>query len=336
MTELIAVEEHYATDASLKAATAQHKQPADSAAAKRLGQAIGGGLAQYAVDDKLIEPLEDRLAFMDAHNIKMQVLSDEGLEGTAPDKAVAQAQAMNDHLGAVIQQYPTRFSGFAALPVQNGEAAAAELERAVKGDGLKGAMIHGRVQNQFLDAPQFTPIFEKAAKLDVPIYIHPGMTASAVLNTYYLSDQYPLASGGALGLPGFGWHAETGLQFVRLVLAGRFDQFPNLKIMMGHWGELVSFYMHRMDETIMPTKPGLKHDISYYFHHNLYVSPSGLFDQNQLQWAVNEFGADHILFSTDYPYEPTDKIATFLDDADLTQTQRDQIGSGTAKTILQL
>lgn len=130
----------------------------------------------------------------------------------------------------------------------------------------------------------------------------------------------------------------TNDQLLALIQAHptRFDEFPHLKIMLGHWGELVSFYMHRLDETIMPTHPHIDHDISTYFHRNLYVSPSGLFDQHQLEWAVAEFGADHVMFSTDYPYEPFAKIGTFLADSTLSAADQQQIGSQTGRTILHL
>ncbi|MTV82722.1 amidohydrolase family protein [Secundilactobacillus folii] len=279
--------------------------------------------------------MEQRINFLDAHGMQMQVLSDMGLENTDPKVAIPLAQRMNDQLVAIIQAHPSRFSGFAALPLEDVDAAVTELKRAVK-KGLKGTMIHGRINNQWLDDPKFKPLWQVAADLNVPVYIHPSVIDPVVMQRYYLSDQYPVATGGALGLPGFGWHAETGLEFTRMVLAGRFDEFPNLKIMMGHWGELYSFYMHRLDETIMPTHPAIKHDISDYFHRNLYVSPSGMFDQNQLNWAVAEFGADHVMFSTDYPYEPMAKIGTFLADSSLSQSDKDQVGSGTVVQLLNL
>lgn len=336
MTELIGVEEHFTSPAAQAAATApKPARPGAGALPSAVGTAIRGGLAQYAVDDRLEESAEQRIAFMDAHQLQMQVLSDAGLENTPPAQAIPQAQAMNDQLVALIQAHPTRFAGFAALPLQDPAAAATELTRAVH-LGLSGVMIHGRIGGKWLDDPSFKPIWQAAEQLAVPVYLHPALTDPQVMQRYYLSDQYPLATGGALALPGFGWHAEAGLEFVRMILAGRFDEFPQLKIMLGHWGELVSFYQHRLDETIMPTHPHIDHDISTYFHRNLYVSPSGLFDQHQLEWAVAEFGADHVMFSTDYPYEPFDKIGTFLADSKLSAADQQQVGSQTVRTILHL
>ena len=337
MVKLIGVEEHFTSPAA-KAAPAVPKQlptgfsPQEAA---RIGKAIGGGLAQYDADERLQESADERLEFMNEHDIQMQVLSDDGLENTPAAMAVDQARAMNDQLADLIAAYPTRFSGFAALPLQDVDAAVAELKRVTK-RGLRGTMIHGRVGGKWLDNPEFKPLWQAAQDLDVPVYIHPAVTEMNVMATYYLSDQYSPATGGALGLPGFGWHAETGLEFTRMVLAGRFDEFPGLKIMMGHWGELYSFYMHRLDETIMPTHPAIKHDVSDYFHNNLYVSPSGMFNQNQLNWAVAEFGADHVMFSTDYPYEPFAKIATFLADSALSDADKQQVGSQTVIDLMHL
>lgn len=337
MTKLIGVEEHFTSPAAQQAQTAP--KPDNPHAANpitpTIGKAIGGGLAQYDVDQQLQETTDQRIQFLDDHGMQMQVLSDTGLENTPADIAIPQAQAMNDQLVEIINVHPTRFAGFAALPLQDIEASVTELKRTVK-LGLRGVMIHGRIGGKWLDDPVFKPLWQAAQDLDVPVYIHPALTNPQVMQTYYLSDQYSPATGGALALPGFGWHAETGLEFSRMLLAGRFDEFPRLKIMVGHWGELVSFYMHRMDETIMPTHPQIKHDVSDYFHRNLFVSPSGMFDQNQLNWAVAEFGAEHVMFSTDYPYEPVEKIGTFLDDSALTNEQKEQVSHQTVEQLMHL
>ncbi|MFC6253362.1 amidohydrolase family protein [Secundilactobacillus hailunensis] len=332
MVKLIGVEEHFTSPAAQQA---PQSKPAHTKIDPQVGQAIGGGLAQYSADEQLQESVESRISFLDQHGMQMQVLSDAGLENTPVNIAIPLAQQMNDQLAEIVAAHPTRFAGFAALPLQDVDASVKELHRAAK-KGLHGTMIHGRVGGKWLDDPVFKPLWQAATELDMPVYIHPAITNPQVMSTYYLSDQYSLGTGGALGLPGFGWHAETGLEFVRLVLAGRFDEFPRLKIMMGHWGEVVSFFMHRMDETIMPTHPNIKHDVSDYFHQHLYVSPSGMFDQNQLNWAVSEFGADHVMFSTDYPYEPTDKIQTFLADSALSVADQEQIGSQTVTDLLHL
>jgi len=100
---------------------------------------------------------------------------------------------------------------------------------------------------------------------------------------------------------GLGWHYESGIQFLRLILAGVFDRFPELQIILGHWGEVVLFYTERLSALNRVAK--LPRSVADYMRQNLYVTPSGMFSQSYLQRSIEIVGVGRILFSTDYPYE---------------------------------
>jgi hypothetical protein len=135
----------------------------------------------------------------------------------------------------MVTAHPDRFSAFATLPVTVPEEAAAELERAVRELGFVGTMISGTIGGRFLDDPVFLPILETAARLDVPIYLHPAPPPQPVAAVYYrgFSDQVNqvLATGG------YGWHYETSVHALRMILGGVFDRLPGLKVIIGHRGE---------------------------------------------------------------------------------------------------
>ncbi|AMV69523.1 2-amino-3-carboxymuconate-6-semialdehyde decarboxylase [Pediococcus damnosus] len=334
--KLITTEEHYnipSVERELKAYKATQPQRAGN---PEIGKALGGGLAQYNFPDEKFEDMDARLKFMDDHGITMQVLSAEGLETIPGNIALPIAKLANDETAKLVAKHPDRYAGFATIATQDPEGSAQKLERAVKELGMKGTMIHGRTLNKYLDDPFFEPIFAEAEKLDVPIYVHPGVPKPEIIKSQYLSDQYSPAAGGALATPGFGWHAEAGLQVVRMMLAGVLDRHPSLKLIMGHWGELTAFYQERLDETLMPVAKNLDRKISEYFQDNVYVTPSGLYTKSMMNWAIEQMGADHIMYATDYPFEPTDQIEPFIRDAKISETDREMIAHGTAEKLLKL
>src|SRR4029077_19820418 len=162
-------------------------------------------------------------------------------------------QRVNDRLAAAVAKNPTRFAGFATLPTSDPAAAADELERTVTKHGFKGAMIHGLANGQFLDDKKFWPIFERAEKLDVPIYLHPSIPHQAVMDAYYKDyvKDFPLVIRAA-----WGFTVETATQAIRMVLSGIFDTYPGLKIIIGHLGEMLPFQVWRIDAAL--SRPGQK------------------------------------------------------------------------------
>ena len=206
----------------------------------------------------------------------------------------------NDRIAELVNAHPDRFQGFATLATPAPAAAAQELERAVTKLGLNGALLFGRTGERNLDHPDNWPIFEAAASLRAPLYIHPQIPQPRVRAALYAG--FDDAIDNAFANYGIGWHYESGVQFLRLALAGVFDRFPDLQVLLGHWGEVVLFYLERADGLAVQAK--LPQPFSEYVRRNAYITAGGVYSQRYLRWAVEVVGVERILFATDYPYRP--------------------------------
>lgn len=278
-----------------------------------------------------------RLQFMARNNIDMQVLSygNSSPQNLPPKDAIAISRVANDELAAVVAADPQHFAGLAVLPVGDPQAAATELKRAVQEKGLKGVLLKGNYGGKFFDDPFFLPIFEHAAALDVPVYFHPSFIPNEITAHYFASDQWSDVVTGIMSSAGYGWHMDVGVQVMRMIISGIFDKLPNLKLISGHWGELLPQFLERFDDEF--TKyDGLKHPFSYYYRHNVYVTPSGILAEPQLRFMLDEMGPDHLLFSVDYPYKQPANIKAFLNSTSMTPSQRDGFAGGNAAKLLKL
>jgi predicted TIM-barrel fold metal-dependent hydrolase len=243
-----------------------------------------------------------------------------------PEEAGLLQRSINDLIAGTVSQWPDRFQGFATLATADPEAAAAELRRAVTQLGLNGAMLFGRTRDRNLDHRDNWPIFEAAAALRAPLYIHPQSPVPAVRDALY--SGFGDDADAAFATFGLGWHYETGLQILRMVLAGVFDRFPDLQVITGHWGEVVLFYLERIDGLDRAVK--LERPISDYFRRNVSVTPSGMWSERYLRWALEVLGPGRIMFSSDYPYRftPGGSARRFLETADLSDADRTAIAHG--------
>ena len=314
---IVALEEHFATPALTRARLGIPAAYGDSS--QRMGSAD--------LDTKVNDLGATRLRAMDETGVDVQVLSPApGVQSLEPADAVPLARDLNDLTAATIARHPDRFQGFAVLPTPDPAAAARELERCVDTLGLKGGFTYGRTRARHLDHPDMRPILEAAASLRVPLYIHPQTPPLAVREAYYsgLDDRLDTIFANS----GIGWHYETGLQVVRLILAGVFDQYPDLQVITGHWGEVIVFYLERI--ATMERAATLRRPIAEYVRSNLHVTPSGLFSQRYLRWTIEVMGVERVLFSSDYPYRfaPDGGARAFLDDADLSQDDKARIAHG--------
>jgi len=277
-----------------------------------------------------------RLADMDAAGIDVQVLSasSPGTHLQAPDEAVATARDANDLLAEAVAAHPGRFAGFALLPMPAPEAAAAELERCVTRLGFKGAMVHGHVQGRFLDADEFGVVFACAESLDVPIYLHPTPPTPTVLEAYF--GGLPVEVAAVLAGAAWGWHAETGLHSLRLVVNGVFDRYPRLKVIIGHMGENIPFSLARADSVLSPVAVHLNRPVAEYFHEHFWITTSAYFTIPPFQCAASVFGIDRMLFSVDYPFSDNAAGRRFLDTVPLSPADREKLAHGNAETLLGL
>ena len=276
-----------------------------------------------------------RLSDMDAAGIDTQVLSHAAPSTQKMDaeSAVALARRANDKLAEAIRANPTRFAGFAALPTPDPGAAAAELERAVAKLGFKGAMIHGLTSGTlFHDDKRFWPIYERAQALDVPIYLHPAYPHPAVIEAYYKDyvREWP-----TFAIEGWGFAVETATQGLRMILSRVFDTYPGLKIILGHMGEGLPFYMWRINYSLSRFSKQADY-IRAMFREHFYVTTSGFFSDPALQCCIAELGIERVMFSVDYPYMENPPGAKWITAAPLSADDKLKVMSGNAKRLLKI
>ena len=274
-----------------------------------------------------------RLQEMDDAGISLQVLSHAppGLQRVPGRDAPGLARRANDRLAAVIASNPSRFAGFASLPTTAPEAAADELERAVTVLGLKGAMVHGLTDDLFLDGRRFWPIFERAAALDVPIYIHPADPLPAVSTAYFgdYARTHPMFLRAA-----WGFTFETGTQAMRLVLSGVLDAYPKLQLILGHMGEAIPFLLSRIDEALGRDTP--MKDFRTQFTRHFHITTSGFFSDAALLCCIQEIGVDRILFSVDWPFASQTKATKWISRFHLSEPDKAKLLHGNAERLLKL
>ncbi|MCU6218128.1 amidohydrolase family protein [Enterobacter cloacae] len=176
-----------------------------------------------------------RLRDMDEAGITLQILSVGGFPQLAPgDKAVTLNTAANDRLAGAVRNHPDRFAAFATLPWALPEEAEKELVRAVEKLGFKGALLNGRPSSCFLDHPDYDSLLSRFNKLNVPLYLHPGLPFKSVQQAYFTG--FSAEVNARLSMFGWGWHHEAGIHLLRLMLSGAFDKYPHLQVISGHWG----------------------------------------------------------------------------------------------------
>ena len=288
-------------------------------------------------DERLCDYGERRIRDMDAIGMDVAVLSittpaTQILD--APD-AVRLSRQANDRLAAAVKAHPDRFAAFATIPTPDPIAAVEELRRSVTELGLKGAMIHGRSGDKMLDHPDFAPILDEAGALGVPIYIHPQVAPKSVRAAYY--DGLPGNLSFALSAGTWGWHMEAAINALRLVMSGAFERAAGLQIILGHWGEMLPFYLERIDSAAR-LQDTLPKSFAQYFHDHFYVAPSGIWSYQMLAHTLTEISADRVLFAIDYPFvHPFDGSARrFLEDAPISPSDKEKIGHLNAERLLKL
>jgi predicted TIM-barrel fold metal-dependent hydrolase len=284
-----------------------------------------------------------RIRLMDAAGIDVQVLShvQPGVQVLADDQAelsVAVCREVNDWLAEAIAAHPARFAGFAMLPTQSPADAARELQRGVVELGFKGALINGHTNGRYLDDPSFEVLLGQAESLSVPIYIHPTDPPDRVTDAYYAPFDSAL-------VPTWGWPVETGTHLLRLICAGVFDRHPNLKIVVGHMGELLPFCFTRLNvgltmagwlgATASDTAP-MRNNVGYYLRENVFITSSGVFDVPVFDCARAMLGLDNLMFSVDYPFQDNFAAMEFLQRCDLSPEDKGRFAHGIADELLRL
>ena len=298
-----------------------------------------GGIPVPAVDRR--EQLRDlgaaRLADMDAAGITLQVLSvaQAGAELLPGQEGAALARDINDRLAETVAAHPGRYAALTHLPTSAPELAANELERCVTRHGFLGGMVNGTTGGLFLDDPQFEPLLARFERLGVPLYLHPAPPPPAVREVYY--DRLPGDASMLLSIAGWGWHSETAIHVLRLVLSGALDRHPGLKLIIGHMGEGLPAMFARCDQVFADeARDRLTRTISRTITDHVWVTTSGFFSLPPLMALMMTFGADRVLFSVDYPFSPNAKGTDFLRSLPISEADRLKLAHGNADRLLGL
>lgn len=316
----IALEEHFVT-----AALAHHGASTETLADPGFWRQVSSRLLDHA---------EQRLPAMDDAGIDLAVLSlnAPGIQAEPePAVAVRGAIEVNDFLAGLVAEHPTRFAGFAALPLQDPHAAAKELDRAVTQLGMRGALVNAHSQGRYLDDPSLRVVWERAEELNVPLYLHPA-------NGYDIP--HVLSGHPELLGPLWSWGMETATHALRIIFGGVFDDFPNARLILGHLGEGLPYALWRMDSRWRhydQTKIRLgRANPSDYVRDNIYITTSGVFSAPPLVCALLALGAERILFATDYPFEEMSVATRFLAHAPISEPDRARIAHHNAETLLNI
>ncbi|HEU0045413.1 amidohydrolase family protein [Sphingomonas sp.] len=274
-----------------------------------------------------------RIAAMAAARIDTQLLllSAPGVQLFEAGQARELAALANERAAALCRTDPRRFAALATIAPQDPAGAARELERAVRTLGMKGALINSHTRGEYLDEPKFRPILEAAEALDVPIYIHPRDPAPGMLEPYI-----PQALLG----PIWGFAAETGLHALRLIMGGIFDRHPRLRIVLGHLGEGLPFFIDRIDIRYAvdgsPMRVKLKERPSTYLKRNFVLTTSGMNYGPSVRQAIEVMGARNILFAADWPYEDAVAAVAAFDAIRLTAAERRMLYQTNAERVFRL
>jgi len=292
-------------------------------------------LAPFKVDwvvDLLADLGEARVQAMDNAKLDVQVLShiSPGAQVLNAADGTHMASKCNDLLARAISKYPDRFAGLASLAPQDPDLAAKELERAVKKLKLKGAVINSHTRGEYLDEKKYWVILEAAESLGVPIYLHPRSPSSDVIKPYAI---YPVLASAMLG-----FCHDVSLHVMRMMIAGVFDRFPKLVIVLGHMGETLPHLQWRMDNhwIRLPFSKNLKKTPSQYLKDNFYVTTSGMFSHIALVNGILSSGADNILFAIDYPLEDMRGGIEFIDTAPICTADKEKICHLNAERVFKL
>jgi len=290
-----------------------------------------------SIIERLQELGEPRLQDMASSGVDKQILSltSPGVQVFDAATAVAIAVSSNDELAEAVRRHPDRYAGLAAVAPQNPQEAAKELERGVRKLGLKGAILNSHTLGEYLDDPKFWDIFAAAEALDVPVYLHPNAPSKGLIE--------PLLARGLDGAI-YGFGVDTGMHLLAIITSGVFDRFPQLKIVVGHCGEALPFWLYRLDYMHRATvsskryaclKP-LKKTISDYMKENVYVTNSGVGWAPAIQFCQQVLGMDRVLYAMDYPYQFAPEEVTVMENAGLAAADQKKFYQTNAEALFGL
>ena len=300
---------------------------------------VGGSAKWEDFARQILDVGDERIEGMDRNGIEFAILSlnapaIQGIWDT--NKAIETAKRANDYLANAVARHSHRFAGFAALPMQDPDAASKELTRCVKEYGFKGALVNGFTQKGvpdsavYYDLPEYRSFWATVSELDVPFYLHPRAQLPSRSQNY---EGHPWLMSSP-----WGFAVETSIHALRLCGSGLFDDYPKLKIAIGHLGEHIPYDLTRIDARMRFSPRGYKGKryLGDYFREHFYITTSGNFCDPSFQCAIKVMGAERMFFSTDYPFERMEDAATWFDRTPLPDAERLQIGRTNAIKLFKL
>ncbi len=277
---------------------------------------------------------EERIRDMDESGIDIQVLSltSPGVQIFDPATATTLAVRFNDELAEGIARHPDRYVGLAAFSPLDPANAAKELERGVMKLGLRGGILNSHTLGTYLDDERYWEIFEAAEALDVPIYLHPQTPPANMIE--------PFLKRG-LDAAIYGFACETGLHALRLLVAGLFDRFPKLQIVLGHCGEALPYWLYRIDYMHghisvtgrYPHVNPLKRKASDYLRDNFYYTSSGVGWGPPIMFIRDVIGPERMMYAMDYPWQFVPDEVGWLEQMPLDDAGKKQFFEDNARKV---
>jgi len=314
----------------------EHVLTPDFAAATRKLATGPPAKLRARMEPALLEMGEARVRAMDEAGIDVQVLSlaADGLDALPSEEAVALAASSNDQIAAAIAAYPDRFAGFATVALSDIDAAVHEIYRTITELRFAGIRLYGTAQGIALDDERFEPVWAAAEALQVPVYLYPGPPPPAVEQAYYSGLSGNTAK--LMSIAAWGWHAESGVHILRLIVSGLFDRFPGLQLIVGHMGENLPISIAYAGSVLDQIGQQLNMPVENYFHQHFWITTSGYFSPATFSQALESIGIDRMLFSIEYPFSSMIRGRDFLDSLVLEPQDRHKLAYSNADRLLKL
>jgi len=320
----------------ISAALNEHCRTNDDSLDMKLVRGIyGDDGASNAIVDRLLDWERDRIAEMDRNGVDMHLLSltAPGVQMFDPDKGTELARIANDKMAEIVRRRPDRFAGLGTFAPQDPKRAALEIERCASELKLNGLVINSHTNDLYYDDPFFLPVFEAIEASGLALYIHPRAPSKQLAKAF---GDYGMDT--AL----WGYGIETSTNAVRMILSGLFDRFPKLKIVLGHMGEGIPFwlwrldYMHQNAAMARGHAPRVQLKVSEYFRRNFAITTSGVESHAALKYSVEVLGPENVMWAIDYPYQPTTPAVQFMHTAPLAEDVKAMVAGGNAARIFRI
>jgi predicted TIM-barrel fold metal-dependent hydrolase len=278
-----------------------------------------------------------RLENMDRGSVALQVLSHGAGLG---DSTIENCVVANNDMAQRVASNPTRYKAFAVLPMcpECVKDAVTELKRTVRELGFVGALIDNHYLGQHFDGEVYRPFWQAAQDLGVPIYLHPTWPSPDMVGRYSGGNVSSTAV-AHMGTVSWGWHSDTGLHIQKLFAAGVFEDFPKLKIIIGHYGEMLPFMLERIGN-LSKQWGHRKRSFMQVYNENIWITTSGVWSFNPLATMLLNTKVERIMYSVDYPFASNEAGLGIMEQLRksglVTEKEFEMIAHGNAEALLKI